>query len=429
MNKILLLKGGRVIDPASKLDGAMDVLVENGVITGVAPKIEREGAKVLNLEGLWVLPGLIDIHVHFREPGYEYKETIATGSAAAVAGGFTQVCCMANTMPVNDTGAITAFILQRGKEAKGAIVHPVGAVTKGLKGESMAEMGDMAEMGAVAFSDDGNPVSNSEMMRRGLEYAKGLGKPVFSHPQDPLLTAGGCMHEGEVSTRLGLKGMPAAGEEAMIARDLLLAAETGTRVHLQHVSTARGVSLLRWAKETGIPYSAEATPHHLALTHHEMEGYNTNAKVNPPLRTEEDRQAVAEGVREGVIQVIATDHAPHSVLEKDVEFEAAAFGISGIETALSVLLSLVEKGELALERLVHALTTAPAEVIGIPTPAIAEGRAANITVVNPNLRWTPTPEGLRSKGKNSPWLGRPLKGRAVYTIVEGEVRYRLEETK
>ncbi len=423
----LLIKGGRVIDPGSGIDGVMDVLVENGRITDVAPEIEAE-AEVINAKGLWVLPGLVDIHVHFREPGYEYKETIASGSAAALAGGFTQVCCMANTLPVNDTGAITAFILQRGREAKGAIVHPMGAVTKGLKGESLAEMGDMAENGAVAFSDDGNPVPNSEIMRRGLEYAKGLGRPIFSHPQDPHLTAGGCMHEGEISTRLGLKGMPAAGEEAMIARDLLLAAETGAHVHLQHVSTARGVALLRWAKEMGIPYSAEATPHHLALTHKEVEGYNTNAKVNPPLRTEEDRQAVLEGVREEVIQVIATDHAPHSILEKDVEFDAAAFGISGAETALSVLLSLVEKGELPLERTIEALTVKPAEVVGLDTPSIAQGTVANITIVDPELKWTPTVENLRSKGKNSPWLGKELKGRAVYTIVEGELRYRLEET-
>ncbi len=427
MNRTLLLKGGRVLDPASNTDGVMDVLVEDGAITAVEPCIEKADAQVLNVDGLLVLPGLIDMHVHLREPGYEYKETIASGAAAALAGGFTQVCCMANTMPVNDTGAITAFIIQRGKEANKAKVHPVGAVTKGLKGESMAEMGDMAEMGAVAFSDDGNPVADSEMMRRGLEYAKGLGKPVLSHPQDLSLTRGGSMHEGEVSTRLGLKGMPAAGEESMIARDLLLAAETGSHVHIQHVSTKRGVSLLRWAKALGIPYSAEATPHHLCLTHSEVEGYNTNAKVNPPLRTEEDRQAVVEGVQDGTLQVIATDHAPHSELEKDLEFDEAAFGISGIETAIAVLLSLVEKGELNLLRVVEALTIAPAQVLGLTEPAIAAGKPANISVIDPGIRWVPSAEGLLSKGKNNPWIGRDMKGRAVYTIVEGELRYALGE--
>lgn len=419
-----LIKGGRVIDPSTGMVEEAHVLVEDGVITGVAPDISREGIPVIEARGLWVVPGLIDIHVHLRDPGYEYKETIETGLAAAAAGGFTQVCCMANTLPVNDTGAITFYMVEKAKKLKGPLLHPVGAITRGQKGEALAEMGDMVDQGAVAVSDDGNPVMNSEVMRRAMEYASHFGIPVVDHCEDKNLSAGGSIHEGEVSTRLGIKGIPAASEEVMVARDICLARLTGTRVHLQHLSSRGSVELVKLAKDLGLPVTCEVTPHHLALTHHAVESYDTNTKVNPPLRTEEDREALIEALAQGIIDCVASDHAPHSLKEKDVEYDLAAFGISGVETALAIVLKLVHEGRLTPLRAVEVMSTAPARIMGLEGGTLQAGRPAHITIIDPERGWKVDPEKMISKGKNTPFAGWELKGKAVITMVEGRIVWR-----
>ncbi len=419
-----LIKGGRVIDPSTGMVEKAHVLVEDGVITGVAPDISREGIPVIEAQGLWVVPGLIDIHVHLRDPGYEYKETIETGLTAAAAGGFTQVCCMANTLPVNDTGAITFYMVEKAKKLKGPLLHPVGAITKGQKGEALAEMGDMVDQGAVAVSDDGNPVMNSEVMRRAMEYASHFGVPVVDHCEDKNLSAGGSIHEGEVSTRLGIKGIPAASEEVMVARDICLARLTGTRVHLQHLSSRGSVELVKLAKDLGLPVTCEVTPHHLALTHHAVESYDTNTKVNPPLRTEEDREALIEALAQGIIDCVASDHAPHSLKEKDVEYDLAAFGISGVETALAIVLKLVHEGRLTPLRAVEVMSTAPARIMGLEGGTLQAGRPAHITIIDPERVWKVDPERMISKGKNTPFAGWELKGKAVITMVEGRIVWR-----
>ncbi len=426
MGRDWLIKGGTIIDPSTGTLEVADILVEGGQITGVAPSITQRGIPVIEARGLWVVPGLIDIHVHFRDPGYEYKETIETGLAAAGAGGFTQVCCMANTLPVNDTGAITFYMVEKAKKVGGPLLHPVGAITKEQKGESLAEMGDMVDMGAVAVSDDGNPVMNSEVMRRAMEYASHFGIPVVDHCEDKNLSAGGSIHEGEVSTRLGIKGIPSASEEVAVARDLCLARQTGTRIHLQHLSSKGSVELVKWAKDLGIPVTCEVTPHHLALTHQAVESYDTSTKVNPPLRTQEDRQALIEALAQGIIDCVASDHAPHSLKEKDVEYDLAAFGISGVETALGVVLQLVHEGKLTPMRAIETLSTAPARIMGLEGGSLKVGQPAHITLIDPEKTWRVKPEKMLSKGKNTPFAGWELKGKAVITMVEGKVVWKDE---
>ncbi len=424
MGRDWLIKGGKVIDPSTGREEEADILVEGGRITGVAPSITKEGIPVIEARGCWVVPGLIDIHVHFRDPGYEYKETIETGLAAAAAGGFTQVCCMANTLPVNDTGAITFYMVEKARKLGGPLLHPVGAITKGQKGESLAEIGDMVDQGAVAVSDDGNPVMNSEVMRRAMEYASHFNIPVVDHCEDKNLSDGGSIHEGEVSTRLGIKGIPAASEEVMVARDICLARQTGTRIHLQHLSSRGSVELVKWAKELGIPVTCEVTPHHLALTHHAVESYDTSTKVNPPLRTEEDREALIEALAQGIIDCVASDHAPHSLKEKDVEYDLAAFGISGVETALAIVLKLVHEGRITPLRAVEAMSTVPARIMGLEGGSLKVGQPAHITIIDPEKVWKVEPEKMVSKGKNTPFAGWELKGKAVATMVEGRVVWR-----
>ena len=424
MGKDWLIKGGTIIDPSTGAQDVADLLVEGGRITGIAPSITKEGIPVIEAQGLWVVPGLIDIHVHFRDPGYEYKETIETGLAAAAAGGFTQVCCMANTLPVNDTGAITFYMVEKAKKVEGPLLHPVGAITKGQKGEGLAEIGDMVDQGAVAISDDGNPVMNSEVMRRAMEYASHFGIPVVDHCEDKNLSAGGSIHEGEVSARLGIKGIPAASEEVMVARDLCLARQTGTHIHIQHLSSRGSVELIKWAKELGIHVTCEVAPHHLALTHNAVESYDTSTKVNPPLRTEEDRQALIEALAQGIIDCVASDHAPHSLKEKDVEYDLAAFGISGVETALGIVLKLVHEGRLTPMRAIEAMSTSPARVMKLEGGSLKVGQPAHITIIDPEKTWLVEPEKMISKGKNTPFTGWELKGKAVVTMVEGKVVWR-----
>ncbi len=418
----ILIKGGRILDPATGRDEVGDVLVEGCKITKIGGNIEpQERMKVIEAKGMWVIPGLIDVHVHFRDPGYEYKEDLLSGCKAAVAGGFTTVCCKANTNPVNDRGAITRYIREKAESIGLCRVLPIGAVSKGLKGESLAEIGDMVEEGAVAVSDDGEPVFDSELMRRVLEYTKFFGIPVADHPQDKRLSGDGVVHEGKYSVITGLKGMPASAEEVMVARDLIIAKEVGGRLHLDHISTMGSVKLLEWAKNEGVKVSSEVTPHHLLLTDEAITTFDTDTKVNPPLRGEEHVKAVREALRKGVIDIIATDHAPHARIDKDVEYTLAAFGISGLETALSLVMKLVFEGELPLMRALEAMTIGPAKVYNIDGGRLSEGERADIAVFDPNHEWVVNPEDFFSKGKNTPFKGWLLKGKVRYTIFNGKL--------
>jgi len=418
----LLVAGGTVVDPVAGTVGPADVRIDDGRIAAVGPSgALGEDARVLDARGLLVLPGLIDAHVHLREPGYEYKETIATGVRAALAGGFTAVACMANTNPVNDSGAVTQFILDRAAAAGGARVHPIGAVSVGLAGEQLAEFGEMQRAGIVAVSDDGVPVMDAGLMRRALEYARLFDLPVVVHEEDRHLAAGGVMHEGLVSLRLGLRGVPAAAEEVMVARDLALAELTGGRLHVAHVSTAGSVALIRAARARGVRVTAEATPHHLFLTDEAVAGYDTNAKMAPPLRPRSDVDALRAAVADGTIEVIATDHAPHHRDEKDVEFEAAANGVIGLETALPLGLRLVAEGVLDLPTLAARLTVGPARVLGLPGGTLAPGAPGDLTLVDPERRWRVDPRELRSRSRNTPFAGWEMTGRAVVVLVGGRV--------
>lgn len=422
----ILIKGGGVIDPSNGTDYTLDILVDEGNIaeTGKLTKYYKSGdVEVVDAAGMLVVPGLIDIHTHLREPGQEYKEDIASGTRAAVSGGFTAVCCMPNTNPVNDNGSVTEFIVNRARQDGSCRVYPIGAITKGSAGVELTEMADMAGAGCVAFSDDGRPVANAEIMRRALEYAKTFGLTIISHCEDPSLSAGGVMHEGEISTRLGLKGIPAAAEEVMVARDIALARLTGGRLHLAHVSTAGSVSLVRHAKAEGVNVTAETCPHYFTLTDEELLGYNTNFKVNPPLRGSKDREAIIEGLADGTLDVIATDHAPHATSEKEVEFDHAPFGISGIETALALSMRLVESGRLSLTDMIAKMTVNPAKAVGLSVPCLGVGSVADITVIDPDAVRTVDASALVSKGKNTAYDGMVLKGWTACTIVAGEVRY------
>ena len=423
---MILIKGGHVIDPG-RVNGIADVLIENGKIAAVGQKLAAPaGATVIQAGGQLVLPGFVDLHVHFREPGFEYKETIQSGTDAAVAGGFTTVCAMPNTNPVNDNQAVTEFMLERAKAAGTANLYPIGAITKRSEGKELAEIGDLRRAGCVAISDDGKPVMNSLVMRRAMEYARAFDVPVVDHCEDLHLSEGGCMNEGVISTELGLPGIPSAAEDVMVARNVSLAELTGARLHLAHISTAGSVRMVREAKARGLKVTAEACPHHFTLTEETTRGYNTHAKMNPPLRTSQDVQAIKDGLRDGTIDVIATDHAPHASQEKQQEFTEAPFGIVGLETALPLTLTLVEEGVLTLESAVDKLATAPAKAFSLNAGTLAVGAPADVAIVDPNLEWEVDPSRFRSKSRNTPFAGWKVKGRVTTTLVSGRVVYELD---
>ena len=424
--KSLLIKGGRVIDPSRNLDDTADILISNGSVEAVGKNLKNSSeAEVINADGLVVTPGLIDMHVHLRDPGQEYKEDLFSGSRAAAAGGFTAVAAMANTDPIGDDPALINYIQDRSRHAA-ARVYPVGALTKGLEGKEMAELGRMKKAGAVAFSDDGKPVVNSMIMRNALHYATGIDALIIVHEEDPFLAAGGMMHEGSVSSILGLRGIPAAAEEAMLARDLIILKITGGRLHIAHVSTAGSVELVRRAKSEGLQVTAEVTPHHLLLTDRAIKnsGYSTNTKVNPPLRSEHDRQALWEGLLDGTIDAIASDHAPHHPDDKDVEYDFAPCGIAGLETTLSLMLDEYSSGRikrLALPLLIEKMSTAPAGILGIPGGTLQPGSPADLTIIDLNRTMTVNPSDWYSKSRNTPFAGRRLTGVPICTIVGGRI--------
>ncbi|MEM7436136.1 MAG: dihydroorotase [Myxococcota bacterium] len=434
MTPTIVLRGGRVLDPSVGRDELADVVIENGRIAAVGPDAGRElsgreQVRTVDVSGSWVCPGFIDLHVHLREPGQEYKEDIASGLSAAAAGGFTTVCPMPNTRPINDNRAITEMMLARAEEHGGTRLLPFGAVTKGQRGAELAEMADLRDAGAIGVSDDGLCVMNAAVMRHAMEYARTFDLLVSQHCEDHDLTEGAQMHEGARSTQLGLRGWPRAAEDIIVARDLILAELTGARYHVAHISSMGAVRLIREAKSRGLRVSAEVTPHHLLFTDEALLGYDTYCKVNPPLREEEDREALLNALVDGTIDCIATDHAPHTDLEKDCEFGAAAVGINGLETAIAGLLSLVRRERLSPFRFVEALSTAPARLIpDFSGGSLREGSAADVTVIDPEHRWTLSVETLRSKSHNTPWLDRELTGRCAMSIVGGRVSYELERT-
>ncbi len=423
----ICIQGGKVIDPGH-VNGRADVLIQDGKIVEVGYPLKNAVAQddsttVIDVSGWIVAPGLVDLHCHLREPGFEYKETIETGSASAVAGGFTSICAMPNTQPVNDNAAITQFMLTKGKEAAKARIFPIGAITKNSDGEELANIGELVAAGCVAISDDGRPVMNSLVMRRALEYAKAFGVPVVDHCEDLHLTDGGCMNEGAVSTELGMPGIPDASEEVMVARNLALADLTGVCVHLAHLSTARSVELVRHAKAQGLPVSAEVCPHHFSITEEAVRGYQANAKMNPPLRTDDDMQALREGLVDGTIDVIATDHAPHALQEKQLEFDTAPFGIVGFETALPLTLKLVHDGILSLEQALDKLTRAPAQLFHLPVGSLTPGSLADVVIFDAQEEWVVDPEQFESKSRNTPFGGLTVKGKVKMTLVEGRLVY------
>jgi len=423
----LLIRGGRVIDPAEHIDETADLLIEDGRIAMLRPDLLVEGAEVFSAGGLIVTPGFIDLHVHLREPGEEYKENIASGAAAAVAGGFTSICAMPNTKPVNDNASVTRFIIDKAREAGLARVYPVGALTRGSEGEELAEMAEMKEAGAVAVSDDGRPVMNAQVMRHAMEYAHDQGLIVVDHCQDIALSASGVMHEGRYSSLLGLKGMSGAAEESHVARDILLAELTGARIHIAHISTARAVDLVREAKRRGIAVTCEVTPHHLALTDEAVIGFDTNTKMSPPLRSEEDRVALIEAVRDGTIDAIATDHAPHHQDEKMLEYDRAPFGIVGLETALGVVLTVLHHANaIPLERVVELLSPGPARAFGLVGGTLAVGSPADVTIFDPGREWTVEPSRFKSKSRNTPFGSWNVKGAVIATIVGGKIVHRVD---
>jgi dihydroorotase len=424
MSDLIFIEGGRVIDPASGLDGVRTVVVKDGKVAEVAERAERpREARAIDARGKWVTPGFIDLHVHLREPGQEYKETVATAARAPVAGGFTAVASMPNSAPPNDNASVTELILKRAAAAGLARVYPVGCISRGQKGEELAEYAELQAAGCVAVSDDGRPVSSPSLMRRALEYARAFDLPVAVHEEDLALAGKWSMHEGAAATRLGLKGMPGQAEEVMVLRDVALAELTGGRLHIQHLSAGGSVRAVREAKRRGLRVTAEAAPHHLALTDEDLAraGYDTAWKMNPPLRSADDVRAVREGLADGTIDCIATDHAPHSPVEKDVEFDAAMNGIVGLETAFAVCLGLVRQGAFSEKRLVEALTVGPARAFGLPGGSLARGEPADVAVLDPAAVWKVEPERFHSKGRYTPWKGASLTGRCLYTLVGGAV--------
>jgi dihydroorotase len=419
----LLIRGGRVIDPAGSVDAVQDVLIEDGKIARVGARLAAPaGAVVIDAAGTWVCPGFIDMHVHLREPGHEYKETVATGTRAAAAGGFTAVCCMANTQPVNDNRAVTDYIRSKA-ESEGVVrVYPIGAVTRGLEGKALAELAELAEAGCVAFSDDGKCVMNAELYRRAMEYTLPFGAPIISHAEDHTLSHAGCMHEGVVSTELGLPGIPSAAEDVMVARDIVLAELTGAHVHIAHLSTAGAVRLVRDAKARGVRVTAEVTPHHLLLTEDAVRSWDANMKMAPPLRSKRDTEALIEALADGTIDCVATDHAPHAVSEKEGEFDQAANGVVGLETAVTLLLDrLVRPGLLSVATLVSRLSRDPARLLRLPGGSLGAGAPADLTLIDPDGAVTIEPARFKSKSHNTPFAGWTATGRPCKTIVGGKV--------
>ena len=427
----LLIANGYLIDPTQGVNTGKNLLVEDGRVAGLLNRDEPvpEGAEVLDATGLVVAPGFIDMHVHLREPGQEYKETIASGVAAAVAGGWTSVCAMPNTDPVNDSPAVTRFIIEQAERARLANVFPIGSITKGSKGTELAEMGEMKEAGIVAISDDGRPVPSAGMMRRAMEYARGFNLTVVDHCEDKTLAAGGSMHEGHWSLLLGLRGIPAAAEEMDAVRDCALAELTGARVHLAHVSTRGALEAVRRAKDAGLSLTCEVAPHHWALTDEAVEGYDTNTKMNPPLRSREHVEAILEGLRDGTIDAIATDHAPHHADEKALEYDHAPFGITGLETGVGLALDrLVHEGTISLERLVELCSVNPARIFNLTDcGTLRKGARGDVTILDPDLTWTFDASRSKSKSRNTPFDGWTMRGAAVATIVAGRVLYRHPE--
>ncbi len=426
--KRLILKNGRVVDPASGIDEVMDILIEDGRIRKTGKNLtegkQKSPAEIVDIQGLTAVPGLIDMHTHLREPGFEYKETIRSGSEAALAGGFSAVACMANTMPVNDNRSVTELILGKAAQCGLVRVYPVAAVTLSLKGEVLTEFQDLKAAGAVAFSDDGKPVEDASLMRRAMEYAASINMPVISHCEEPSLSAGGIMNEGFASTELGLRGVPAIAEDIMVARDILIAEFTGAPVHIAHVSTAGSVRLIREAKKRGIAVTAETAPHYFTLTEDAVREFDTNTKVNPPLRENSDMKAVKEGLRDGTIDAIASDHAPHAVTDKEVEYDYAASGIVGLETSLGLSLALVADGTISLADLIMKMSVNPARILNVPGGTLAPSAIADITVIDIEKEWQVNAATFRSLSRNTPFGGRTLKGKAVMTIVGGEIKYR-----
>ena len=421
----LLIRNGRVIDPAPGMDAAADVLLEDGVIAAVGPNLDAAGAEVFDATGLVVAPGFIDMHVHLREPGFEHAETIETGSRAAAAGGFTSICPMPNTAPVNDNATVTSYIIEKARRHAVVNIFPIGAITKGSKGEEMAEIGSMVHAGAVAISDDGRPVMNARVMRRAMEFARSAGVPLINHCEDLHLSAGGDMHEGLESVRRGLRGIPGCSEDVMVARDILLAEITGVRYHVAHISSRHAVEMVAFAKARGLAVTAEATPHHLGLADRDIPEYDSNYKMKPPLRSQCDVGAVVEGVVNGAIDAIATDHAPHPGSEKMQEFEKCPFGIIGLETAIGVALAeLVHPAKISLGRMVELFTTGPARILGLDRGTLAVGAPGDVTVFSTDREWTYDVNKSFSKSRNSPFDGRTFVGGPVATVVAGEIVWR-----
>jgi len=433
--KPLLIQGGHIIDPSRGIDEIGSLLITEGKISWLgkgeiaSPQLDCD---TLHAQGLIVCPGFVDLHCHLRQPGFEEKETIATGSQAAARGGFTTICCMPNTSPPLDSRATIDYVKSTASSEGVVRILLIGCISKGREGEELAPMSELASAGVIAYSDDGKPVLNSNLMRQALDCSRGLGLPIIDHSEDTLLSEGGLMNEGIISTRLGLQGMPAAAEEIMIARDLILAHLTEARLHIAHVSTEGSVDLIRHAKEKGIKVTAEVTPHHLTLTEEKVIGYNTKAKVNPPLRTKRDTQALIQGLKENVIDAIATDHAPHTEADKLAEFALAPFGISGFETALGSLLSLVHNGQLSLNTLISKLTCEPSKIIGNKYGKLGSlevGVSADVTIFDPHMEWIVDTKAFASKGKNTPLAGSRLKGKVMATIAQGKLVYKDDSVK
>ena len=424
----VLIKNGTVIDPANNINAAKDILIIKGIIESIEPPgkldtVNLNNPQIIDAKGCIVCPGLIDMHVHFREPGFEYKETIESGCQSAAAGGFTSVAVMPNTNPVNDNRSVTELILSLAKSKGGIKVHPIGAITQGLAGKCLSEMADLRDAGAIAFSDDGCPVMNSELMRRAFEYSKMFNLPLIQHSEMLDLTEGGCMNEGAVSSELGLKGMPTEAEDIMVYRDIALLEKTGGRLHVAHISSGNSVDLVRHAKAKGLPVTCEVAPHHFTLTDEAVRGYDTNTKMSPPLRSNKDIEKIKEGLKDGTIDIIATDHAPHDITDKQVEYQNACFGIVGLETALPLSLNLVDEKILSMSDTIRKLTATPAQIFNLDAGNLSIGKEADVLIFNPDIKYSIDVSKFHSKSKNSPFDGWKVKGKILHTLARGKVVY------